>query len=654
MNKTIGILAHVDAGKTTFSEQLLYHTNSIKERGRVDHQNAFLDNHEIERERGITVFSDQARFKYGNSVYYLIDTPGHIDFSPEMERAIQVLDYAIILISAIEGIEGHTETVWKLLKKHDIPTFFFINKIDREGAAPEQVKSDIQSHFTTDACDITSSFQQEEMTESLIEFLAERDETLLETYLNNGYDKQLWLDSFKNMINENKVFPIGSGSALQDIGIKEFFTKFDQLTETNYDKHAPFSGYVYKIRYDQNNTRITYIKILSGSLRVRDQLNFGDSNHLIQEKITQIRICHGETFEQIDEAEAGQIVALIGLSTPKIGDCVGELKQTSTFEMVPILKSKVNFDSSIPTKDMLACFRILEAEDPSLQVVWEEKFQQINIHVMGKIQLEVLEKIVEERFNYQISFEKPEIIYQETINTTVTGYGHFEPWKHYAEVHLKIEPAKRGSGITFENLCHPNDLSIGNQNLIRKHIFERHHHGILTGSTLTDVKISLLTGRAHNQHTKGGDFREATFRALRQGLEQAENVLLEPYYDFTIKVDLDKIGRVMADIQQAHGTFSPAETVGDKAILTGSVPVATFIDYQQIFMSYTHGKGILILKYGGYDLCHNSEEVIQRINYQKDADPEYSSSSIFVAKGGKTNVIPWYEAKAAMHALSKN
>ena len=651
MKKTIGILAHVDAGKTTFSEQLLYHTDTIKKRGRVDHQDTFLDTHEIEKERGITVFSDQAKFEFGNSTYFLIDTPGHIDFSPEMERAIQVMDYAIVIVSAIEGVEGHTETVWQLLRKHQIPTFFFINKTDREGADPERVLKDIHANLSADACHLTSTFNDGVMQDSLIEFLAERNETLLDTYLTTGYDQTLWLETFKKMIKESKLFPAASGSALKDLGIIEFLTQFDQFTETSYHTESPFSAYVYKIRHDENNQRVTYMKVLAGKLHVRDQIRFDDSNTPFYEKVNQMRMYNGESFVQVNEAEAGEIVAVIGLSSVNIGDRLGELKQKSAFEMIPILKSKVNFDANIPTKDMLACFKMLEAEDPSLQVIWDEHFQEIQIHVMGKIQLEVLVRVVEERFNYSVSFSTPEILYHETIANSVIGYGHFEPWKHYAEVHLKIEPAKRGSGITFANQCHANDLSIGNQNLIRQHIFERGHHGLLTGSTLTDVKITLLTGSAHNQHTKGGDFREATFRALRQGLEQANNILLEPYYAFKIKVDLDQIGRVMADIQKAEGSFTPAETAGDKATLTGSVPVATFIDYQSTFMSYTHGKGMLTLKYGGYDLCHNTEEIIEKINYQKDADPDYSSSSIFVAKGGKTNVIPWYEAKDAMHLL---
>lgn len=649
MNKTIGILAHVDTGKTTFSEQLLYHTNTIKERGRVDHKDTFLDSHDIEKERGITVFADQGKFSYQNSTYYLIDTPGHVDFSPEMERAIQVMDFCIVMISAVEGVEGHTETIWQLLRKHNIPTFFFINKTDRDGADPARVLTDIHDQLSIDVCDITSNLHHGEMQETLIEFIAERDETLFETYIETGYDKEIWLATCKKMIKANKLFPSAYGSALKDEGIIEFLDQLELLTETHYDKQVPFAGRVYKIRYDENGNRVTFIKALSGALRVRDQVSYGDENHPIFEKVTQLRIYNGEKFEQINEVRAGEIAAVVGLSAAKIGDGLGQLRERTLFEMVPTLKSKVSFNSAIPIKDMLSCFRILEAEDPSLQIIWDEHFQDIHIHVMGKIQLEVLEKIVKMRFDYSVSFATPEILYKETVETTVTGYGHFEPWKHYAEVHLNIEPAPRGTGISFDNQCHANDLSIGNQNLVRQHVFECEHHGLLTGSALTDVKITLLTGRGHNQHTKGGDFREATFRALRQGLEQAENLLLEPYYEFTIKVDLEHIGRVMADIQQAHGTFSPTETIGDKAILTGTVPVATFMDYQTTFVSFTHGKGVLNLRHGGYNRCHNAEEVISRINYQKDADPAYSSSSIFVAKGGTTNVIPWYEAKAAMH-----
>lgn len=649
LNITIGILAHVDAGKTTFSEQLLYHTNSIKQRGRVDHKDAFLDSHEIEKERGITVFADQGKFTYHDSTYYVVDTPGHVDFSPEMERAIQVMDYAIVIISAVEGIEGHTETVWQLLRKYHIPTFFFINKTDREGANPASVFNDIKTHLSIDVCNLTTSLNHGEMDDNLVEFIAERDETLFDTYLETGYDQALWLHTFKTMIKENKVFACAYGSALKDHGIIEFLEQIDLLTETNYVNEGAFAARVYKIRYDKNGNRITFIKILSGTLRVRDEMSYGVEENRLIEKVTQLRVYNGEEFETVSHAMAGEIVAITGLSVASIGDGLGVITEKSTYNMIPTLKSMVVFDPSIHVKEMLSCFKILEAEDPALQVIWDERSQNIHIHVMGKIQLEVLERLIQERFDYIVSFAEPEVLYKETVDTTVNGYGHFEPLKHYAEVHLKIEPAQRGTGITFYNQCHPDDLSVGNQNLVQQHLFEQDHHGLLTGSPLTDVHITLLKGRAHQKHTHGGDFREATFRALRQGLEQAENVLLEPYYHFKIKVDVDLMGRVMSDIQQAHGTFSPAEMINNKAIISGRVPVATFMNYNATFVSFTHGKGVLTLHHGGYDRCHNTDEVIDKINYQKDADPDYSSSSIFLANGvGYT--VPWDQAEKAMHA----
>lgn len=648
MNKTIGIFAHVDAGKTTFSEQLLFHTQSIKKKGRVDHQDAFLDSHTIEKERGITVFSDQAKFSYQNASYFLIDTPGHVGFSPEMERAIQVIDYAIILISAVEGIEGHTETIWQLLRKYQIPTFFFINKMDREGANVSQVFEDIKTHFTNHICDITQSFKQRNMDEHLIEQIAEYDERLLEIYFTEGYNQALWLQTFKTLIKAHQLFPVAYGSALHDQGILEFLDQFHHLTETHYDTDAPFSARVYKIRHDEHGNRITFIKILSGTLHVRDEISFWEKEDRITEKVTEIRSYHGKTYQVKPSAQAGEIIGVVGLSSVQIGDGLGDLMEKQHFHVVPTLRSRIIYDPTIHPKDMLACLKMLEAEDPSLQVVWDEYFKSIYIHIMGKIQLEILQKLIKERFQYDVSFAQPEILYKETITTPVIGCGHFEPLKHYAEVHLKLEPAPRGTGIIYENKCHPDDLSIGHQNVIKQHLFERDHHGLLTGSRITDMKISLLTGRAHPRHTQGGDFREATYRALRQGLEQAENIILEPYYDFKIKVHMDYIGRVMADIQKAHGTFSPMETNGDMAILKGRVPVATFLDYHETFTSFTQGKGILSFQFGGYDLCHNPDDVIAQISYDKDADPEYSSSSIFI-KHGVGYTVPWDEAKKLMH-----
>jgi ribosomal protection tetracycline resistance protein len=650
MKKTIGILAHVDAGKTTFSEQLLYHTQSIKQRGRVDHKDAFLDSHDIERQRGITVFADQGMFSYRDSQYYLIDTPGHIDFSPEMERAIQVMDYAIIIISAVEGIEGHTETVWELLRKYKVPTFFFINKTDRIGADVDRVLNEIRLHLTEDVCEVTESYDGGEMREDLIEFIAERNESLLEYYMEKGYQKDLWLKTMQEMINDCILFPCSSGSALRDIGIDGFLEKLDQLTSTQYESNQPFSGTVYKIRHDQNGTRITFIKALSGSLKVRDELMYGNVEKSNVEKITQIRSYSGNKFINVDKVEAGELFAVTGLSMTEIGDGVGLIRKKSSYEMVPTLKSKVNFEPTVNIREALQYFKQLDSEDPSLNVTWQEKFQEINLHVMGKIQLEVLEQVVWERFQLRVTFTEPEILYKETISAEVIGYGHFEPLGHYAEVHLKIEPGIRNSGIMFENKCHADDLSVGNQNLIKHHLFEKEHHGILTGSPITDVKVTLLTGRAHNKHTSGGDFREATLRALRQGLEKATNILLEPYYQYKIKVDLEQMGRVISDIQTAHGIFDTPVTEGNKAILTGIVPVSTFLNYSSQLASFTQGRGSIQLVFAGYNHCHNEQEVIDKIGYNKNADPEYSSSSIFCSKGQGYTVV-WNEVEEKMHCL---
>ncbi len=645
MHKTIGIVAHVDAGKTTFSEQLLFHTHSIRQRGRVDHQDTFLDSHEIEKNRGITVFADQGAFTFNGWDYTLIDTPGHVDFSPEMERAIQVMDAAIVIISAADGVEGHTETVWQLLKKHRVPTFFFLNKTDREGVNLQDVVDEIRGSLSEDIFDL-SEMEEGSMTESLIEFIAERDETLLEHYMDAGYDEALWLGALKRMITNRDVFAYGYGSALKDVGVLEFLQKFDLLTVTDYAETGDFAARVYKVRHDENGNRVTFLKVLQGGLHVRDEVQFAGK----QEKITQIRRYNGKKFQMIDVAHAGEIVAVTGLSEAGAGDPLGAIVEKAEFDLIPTLKSKIIFDPSIHVKEVLRCFKMLDAEDPSLRVVWDEHVQEVHVHVMGVIQLEVLRQIVRDRFHFDVSFGDPKILYKETIRSAVNGYGHFEPLKHYAEVHLKIEPAVRNSGISFDNVCHANDLSIGNQNLVRTHIFERAHHGLLTGSALTDVKITLMTGRGHNEHTSGGDFREATFRALRQGLEKADNVLLEPVYDFKIKVGMDHIGRVLSDIQQASGSFAPPETIGETTVVTGRVPVATFMNYSTVFASYTNGKGALTLQFGGYDECHNPEEVIEAIGYNKDADPEYTSTSIFCAKG-KGYPVPWHEAEAAMHLL---
>ncbi|MDJ0332454.1 TetM/TetW/TetO/TetS family tetracycline resistance ribosomal protection protein [Planococcus sp. S3-L1] len=648
MNKTIGILAHVDAGKTTFSEQLLYHTKSIRQRGRVDHQNAFLDSHTIEKTRGITIFADQATFTLNDSTYFLIDTPGHVDFSPEMERSIQVMDYAVIIISAVDGIEGHTETVWQLLQKHKIPVFFFVNKTDREGADAVQVLADIRLNFSEDVCNLTNNFHNGELSESLIEFIAERDEELLMQYVETGFDKKTWIEAFQRLIATNQIFPCASGSALQDIGILDFLLQLDQLTTSAYSEDQAFGARIYKIRHDDNGNRICFLKAFSGTLQVRDKLVYGPNQ--LEEKVTQIRNYNGNKFKLVEQARAGELFAIAGLTEALVGDVIGNYATDNQSEVVPTLKSIVLFDASLPAKEVLLSFQILGAEDPSLSVFWNEYFQHIQIQVMGIIQLEVLEQVVLERFGHHVQFGEPEILYKETINLPVMGYGHFEPLRHYAEVHLKLEPGERGSGLQVDNVCHAHALSVGNQNLILHHLNERDHHGLLTGSPLTDVKATLVTGRGHNEHTSGGDFREATFRALRQGLEQAQNRLLEPMYRFKIKVSLEQMGKVLSDVQQAHGSFNAPETIGSKTIIEGRVPVATFMKYSTEFAALTHGKGALSLLFDGYDFCHNEEQVINRIGYDKNTDPLYTSTSIFCAKG-KGYKVSWDEAEKAMHCL---
>lgn len=646
MKQTIGILAHVDAGKTTFSEQLLFLTKQIRERGRVDHQDAFLDNHSIERARGITVFAEQAEIEYEGSPFTLIDTPGHADFSPEMERAVQVMDAAIVLVSAVDGVQGHTERVWRLLREAKVPTFLFLNKMDRETADAGAIMREIQESLSVDCFDLEQIDNDGSMSDELVEWLAERDDSLLDHYLNSGYDADYWMKMLKLLVQEGKVFPCGKGSALKDMGVESFFSSFVHLLDRPKTDEflKPFTASVYKIRHDENGQRITYLKVLSGTLHVRDELTVKG----LSEKVTQIRIYSGTKFTAIPEATAGDLVAVTGLTNASPGDLFGIEDKIQPFSSIPALKAAVQYDASYSSKDVWNVFSILDAEDPTLHAVWNEHSQEIEIRVMGVIQLEVLQQIVQERFNLNIAFGPPTILYKETITSTVTGYGHFEPLKHYAEVHVKIEPAERGSGILFTSRCHTDALSPGHQRVIEKHLFERDHHGILTGSPLTDISVTLLTGRSHNEHTSGGDFRESLFRALRQGLEQAENLLLEPYYAFKMKIDSDHIGRALTDIQTAHGVFLAPETSRNTTIVTGRVPVATFMNYSTDFASYTGGKGVLVLTLDGYGACHNPEEVIERIGYDKSADPEYSSSSVFCAKG-KGYAVPWQEAKAAMH-----
>lgn len=649
MKKTFGIFAHVDAGKTTFSEQILYYTKSIRKKGKVDYKEAFLDSQKVEKERGITVFSDVGTFSYDGDTYYLIDTPGHIDFSPEMERTLSILDYAILVVSAVEGIQGHTETLWNLLKNRKIPTFIFINKIDRVGADVNKVYQQLKRRFSEDIC-LLSNNSLMNLSDEEIEFIAGKDEELLNLYFEDNYNNQLWINKLKFLVKERQIFVASSGSALLDQGVREFLDIFNKLTMTNYELADIFTGKVFKIRYDEKGTRITYIKALSGLLKVKDELVYNHNGEEIREKVNEIRAYNGVKYEIKDVASEGDVFAVTGISNMKAGMGIGI--EDSTEEMIPTLTAKVLYDSTVNIKEVLKYLKILESEEKTLNVQYDEILKEMHINVMGKIQLEVLKEIIQERFNLNVEFDKPEILYKETIGNEVNGYGHFEPLRHYAEVHLKLLPGERGEGIVFENRCHNDYLTPGQQNLIKTHIFEKKHRGILTGSEIDDIKVILITGRAHIKHTEGGDFREATKRALRQGLDSAENILLEPYYNFKIEVDNQLLGRVLSDVQKMNGTFNEQQSVGDRVIITGRGPVATFMDYSLEFQALSKGKGGLSLMYGGYDVCHNAEEVIERIGYNKDADPEYTSSSIFCAKGVGYSV-KGDEVVNYMHCLKK-
>lgn len=591
MKKTIGILAHVDAGKTTFSEHILFHTNSIRECGRVDHKNTFFDNHDIERERGITVFSEQGIFEFNNSTYYIIDTPGHVDFSTEMERSIMIMDYAVILVSAAEGVQAHTKTVWNLLRKYKIPTFFFINKLDRIGSDKKKVIGEIKKELTENICEIDVIIKDSNgyvnFNDELVEFISEQEDELLEEYLQGNYCEEVWKKKFNTLIKECKVFPCFGGCALKDEGILEFLYGFDELTYTLYDyfEDEKFMGKVHKVKYDENGTRITFLKCVKGSLRVRDEVTYGrNEEEAVSQKISSIRLYNGIKFRTCDKVKAGDVFAVTGLSKACAFDTIGEIKERDICEMVPTLMSKVVFDKSYNIKEVIGYFKILENEDPSLNVIWNENLKELHVHIMGKIQLEILKEILAKRFNINVEFGPCEILYKETIKKETIGCGHFEPLKHYAEVIIKIEPTERNSGVSFETCCHVDDLSINFQKLIKSHILEREHHGLLTGSSITDIKITLLNGRSHIKHTCGGDFREATYRAIRQGFEKVENILLEPYYKFTIEVLQEHIGRVLTDIQRLHGTFEDPINNDEKVIIKGRGPVSRFMDYA----SYSH------------------------------------------------------------------
>lgn len=641
----IGILAHVDAGKTTMSEAILYETGKLKKMGRVDNRDAFLDTFALERARGITIFSKQAVFPLGDTFVTLLDTPGHVDFSAEMERTLQVLDYAVLIVSGADGVQGHTETLWRLLKRYRIPVFLFVNKMDQKGTDQEAVLASLKErldHGIVDFSGVSGNCEILGTSDETAEEIATCDEALLEAYLADG---SLKTADVRNAIQDRKLFPCFFGSALKLTGVREFLTSLGEFASCP-DYTKDFGAKVFKISRDETGVRMTHLKITGGTLKIRDSLS-PDS----EEKINQIRLYSGSKFEMLKEAEPGMVVAVTGISDTKPGQVFGSASDSVLPLLEPVLTYRILLPFGTDSHTMLRHMRMLEEEDPQLHIVWNEALGEIQAQVMGDVQMEILKSQVQERFGVEIGFGEGNIVYKETIAKTVEGVGHFEPLRHYAEVHLLMEPGEPGSGLVFDTNCSEDMLDKNWQRLILTHLEEKRFRGILTGSEITDIKSTLIAGRAHQKHTEGGDFRQATYRAVRQGLCEAGCVLLEPYYAFRLEVPSENLGRAMADLDRMQGEFSAPEQDGAMALLTGTAPVSTMRNYQRDVISYTKGRGRLALSLSGYEPCHNAEEVIAASGYDFDSDLQDPAGSVFCSHGAGF-VVPWNEVKQYMHVES--
>ena len=623
----IGILAHVDAGKTTLSEGLLYTAGTLRKMGRVDNGDAFLDTFDLEKERGITIFSKQALFSWGDTQVTLLDTPGHVDFSAEMERTLQVLDYAILVVSGADGVQGHTQTLWRLLEKYHIPVFLFINKMDQQGTDRKKLLEEIKGRLNENCTDFTEMGK-----DSFYEGVALCDERVLEEYLETG---EVGKESLCDMIQGRKLFPCFFGAALRMEGVEEFFDALAEYTITP-EYGEEFGAKVFKIARDEQGTRLTYVKVTGGSIGARMEL--ADEAAGWQEKVNQIRIYSGSKYETVQEAGAGMICALTGLTETYPGEGLGKEAMSEKPVLEPVLTYRIEFPEDCDAAVVLPKLRVLEEEEPELHIVWNEKLQEIQAQVMGEVQIEILKSLIFERFGIEIEFGTGNIVYKETIKNAVEGIGHFEPLRHYAEVHLWMEPGEPGSGIQVGADCSEDILDKNWQRLILTHLLEKEHRGVLTGAAITDMKITLVTGRAHLKHTEGGDFRQATYRAVRQGLMQAESVLLEPYYEFRLEVPDSVVGRAMTDIERMYGTFEIQQGADGSAVLTGSAPVITMRDYQREVTVYTKGLGRIYCSLAGYRPCHNAEEVIRETGYEPERDTENPADSVFCAHGEGFNV----------------
>lgn len=640
-NLILGITAHVDSGKTTLAESMLYKTGAIRKIGRVDFGSSFLDTNQIEREKGITIFAGQAETTYGGTRFTLMDTPGHVDFSAETERIMQILDYAVLVISAADGVQSHTSTLWKLLMRYEVPVFIFVNKMDLTVADRHSIMDDLRKRLSQNCTDFSDN-------NMIAENAAACDEELMDAFLDNGI---LPDNALVRAVSERRVFPCFFGSALKMEGISEFLDGLDRFTECK-EYSDTFGAKVYKISYDNKGTRLTHLKILGGELKVRSELSYKTADGIeISEKISSVRFYSGEKFRTAEFAVAGEVCAVTGLEAAYSGQGIGSVPNSERAVLEPVMTYQVILPADKNVFEALKEFRRLEDEDPQLHIVWNEQLRQIHIQLMGAVQLEVLSLIIAERFGFEVSFGSGAVAYKETIANAVEGAGHYEPLRHYAEVHLILEPMPRGSGLVFDTIVHEDELDRNWQRLILTHLDEKVHIGVLTGSPITDMKITLAAGKAYLKHTEGGDFRQATYRAVRHGLRQAKSILLEPYYDYELEVPQECVGRAIADLQRMSADFKAPEISGDIAVIKGCAPVSEINDYVSEVIGFTRGRGRLTCVNGGFRECHNSEEVISAIAYDPDADKENTADSVFCSHGAGMNVN-WKDAAEHMHLPS--
>ncbi len=636
----VGLLAHVDAGKTTLSEALLYVSGTRRSLGRVDHRDAYLDTHALERARGITIFSKQAILETANREVTLVDTPGHVDFSAEAERTMPILDCAVLVVSGTDGVQAHTLTLWRLLERYHVPVFLFINKMDLPGMEKEKLMAQLQEQLSSGCVDFGADF------DAIAENAAMCDEALLENYLESG---TVTTGNLRGLISKRKLFPCCFGSALKLTGVEELLEVLDTYAPQK-EYPAEFAARVYKISRDPQGSRLTWLKVTGGCLKVRSLLDYkNQKGEAKEEKLIQLRRYSAEKFTAAEEIPAGQLAAVTGLTETFAGQALGAEAAGLSYALEPVMTYRVNLPKGADPSAVMPKLRQLEEEDPQLHLLWENG--QIHVQIMGRVQLEIFRSLVQQRFNLDVTLDDRRIFYKETIENTVEGVGHFEPLRHYAECHLLLEPLPRGSGMVFDTVC-PLDVLDGNyQRLILTHLEEKAHRGVLTGAPITDMKITLLVGKAHLKHTEGGDFRQATYRAVRQGLMQAKSVLLEPWYAFTLTSPTEQIGRAITDIRAMGGEFEAPEAVGTVSVLKGLVPASEVKDYAETVASYTQGHGRFQLTLHGYAPCHNTEAVVEALGYDPEADLDNTPDSVFCAHGAGFNV-KWNEVPDYMHLES--